>query len=302
MILVTGGTGFIGQRLIRHLVEGGKPVRTLLRPSPKSPNLPKGVSIEVAVSSLRDERGLRAALKDVDTIVHLAGGERFGSRVNLEEVDVDGSRQLAQAARQANVNRIIYLSHLGADRGSAYTVLKAKAIAENHFFNSGVSTTILRTAVVYGPHDQFTTSLARLLRISPFFLLLPGDGHSLVQPIWVDDLTACLSILIDEPSFENKVISIGGGEYLTFREVLEHIMAASNRQRRLISIPPIIMRGLSVWFEQGLPWFPISVFWLDYLAADRTCALDTLPRTFGIIPARFNQTLDYLRTKPKRAS
>jgi len=295
MILVTGGTGFIGQSLIQHLVQMGKPVRTLLRPSQKSPKLPIGVPVEVAVTSLRDERGLRAALKDVEVIVHLAGGERHGSRSDLELTDVEGARILADAAKDASIRRIIYLSHLGADRASAYTVMKAKAIAEGFLQRSGVETKIIRTAVVYGPKDQFTTSLVRLLKLSPFVFLMPGDGHNLLQPIWLEDLIACIQMVIDDPSRESQVIAIGGGEYLTFREVLEMVMDASRVRRRIIPTSPVALRYFSLLVEQVIPWFPISIFWLDYLSADRTCALDILPRQFGLIPARFSQQLQYLR-------
>lgn len=294
MILVTGGTGFVGQRLIQHLVQAGKPVRTLLRPSHKSPNLPIGVPVEVAVTSLRDERGLRAALKDVEVIVHLAGGERQGSRSDLELTDVEGAKMLADAARLASVRRIVYLSHLGADRASAYSVMKAKAIAEGYLQRSGVETKILRSAVVFGPKDQFTTSLVRLLKLSPFIFMMPGDGHSLLQPIWLEDLIACIQMVIDDPSKDNQVIAIGGGEYLTFREVLETVMQVSKVRRRIQPFSPVALRYFSLMVEQLFPWFPISIFWLDYLAADHTCALDTLPRQFGLIPARFTQQLDYL--------
>jgi uncharacterized protein YbjT (DUF2867 family) len=133
MILVTGGTGFIGQALLRHLVEAGNEVRTLIRPSKKSPNLPKGVSFEVAVSSLADERGLRGAMAGVKTVYHLASGEWEGPRSSLLDIDIQGTRAVAKAALDAGVDRIIFLSHLGADRASAYPVLKQKRLQKNIF-------------------------------------------------------------------------------------------------------------------------------------------------------------------------
>jgi dihydroflavonol-4-reductase len=83
MILVTGGTGFIGRALVRHLADAGFPVRLLIRPTKKSPNLPKGVPVEVAVCNLVDERSLRSAMMGVDTVYHLAGVEWHGAHASL---------------------------------------------------------------------------------------------------------------------------------------------------------------------------------------------------------------------------
>jgi len=246
------------------------------------------------VSSLKDERGLRAAMKDVDMVVHLAGVERLGSRSDLEGVDIEGTRLISQVAMQAGIKRFIYLSHLGADRASAYPVLKAKGIAENYIMQSGVSYTVLRSAPIYGPGDQFTTSLARVLRMSPFFFLLPGKGDSLVQPLWIGDLVFCISLALDNPQAANQVYAIGGGEYFSFRDVVEMIMEASGHRRRIASIGPAYLRMIALWAENTFRRFPISLFWLDYLSIDRTCSLDSLPRQFGLIPARFNQMLGYL--------
>ncbi len=300
MILVTGGTGFIGQALVKGLVAAGKPVRLLLRPSPESPRLPRGVAVEVAVSSLKDERGLRSALKGVDVVFHLAGGERKGSRSDLEGVDVEGSRLLAEVAKQAAVERVFYLSHLGADRSSAYPVLKAKAIAEHFFFANGIGTTVFRTGPVVGPGDQFTTGLVALLRLAPGVMVMPGDGQSLVQPIWIDDLVACLLVALDDPQTINRVFSVGGGEYLTFREVLIILMQATGIRRYLMKMQPAYIHMLSLWLEQSFPKFPVSIFWLDYIASDRTCPVDILPRQFGVIPARFIHSLDHLRPAGRR--
>ena len=300
MILVTGGTGFIGQALVRQLVEMGKPVRILLRPSRTSPQLPQGVSIEVAVSSLKDERGLRSAMKDVDVVFHLAGSERLSSRADLQGVDINGTKMITEAAQQAGVKQIIFLSHLGADRVSAFPVLKAKALAEYAITHSALQYTILRSAVVFGPGDQFTVSLARLLRMSPGFFLSPGDGSVLLQPLWVEDLVTCLIWALDDPSMVNQTISIGGGELLTYRETVEIICSELGIHRPLINMTPAYLRKIALWVEHLNPRFPVSIFWLDYLSADRTCDLDVLPRRFGIMPARLEHHVQYLQDEVRR--
>lgn len=294
MILVTGGTGFIGSALVRNLTQLDLPVRLLLRPSKASPNIPKGVSLEVAVSSLNDERSLRSAMHDVDVIFHLAGTERAGSRADLNGVDITGTQILASVAKQAGVNRIIFLSHIGADRASAYPVMKAKAIAEGLIQKSGIGYTIFRSSAVFGPGDQFTTRIAELIRINPFFFFMPGDGSNSLQPLWVEDLVTCMTWALEEEKTINQIIPIGGCEYLTFRQVVELLLRAMKKKRWILEVPPVYLRFLNLMSEQIFHRFPISIYWLDYLAADHTTALDTLPRLFGLMPARLSQAIDYL--------
>lgn len=302
MILVTGSTGFIGSILVRKLVESGQEVRLLLRPSPQSPRLPMGSSVDVAVSSLNDERSLRAAMVGVDTVYHLAGVERQGAYADLMKVDIQGTQAVARAAKDAGVERFFFLSHLGADRASAYPILKAKAIAEESIRRSGIGYTIIRSAVVYGADDGFTTALAGLIATVPMVYLIPGDGRTLVQPLWVEDLVTCLIWALDNETIINETIEIGGPEYLTFRQVLEMVMQAIDINRSLISTRPPYLRGLTVFLESLFPGLPVSVYWLDYLATNRTCTLDTIVRTFNLMPARMSQNLDYLKEQDWRPS
>lgn len=294
MILVTGGTGFIGRALIRHLVDNGYQVRTLIRPSQQSPKLPKGVPVEVAVASFNDPRGLRAAMVGVDAIYHLAGVERRGAQADLLETDIQGTRALVQTAVEAGVDRFFALSHLGADRASAYPVLKAKAIAEEHIRRSGIDYTILRTAIVFGPSDGFTTGLAQLLHGLPFVFLLPRGGETLIQPLWIEDLVTCLTWALDDEDTRRRVYEIGGPEFLSLQQVVETVMRQIGVRRSLVPAHPVFLRTLTVILESVFPNSPVSVYWLDYLATNRTCSLDTVPRVFNLMPARFNQRLAYL--------
>lgn len=295
MILITGATGFIGQTLTRQLVEAGHPVRLLIRPSPVTPALPPGLPVEVAVSGLKDARGLRAALKGVEVVYHLAGTDRRGPRAQLFEVDIQGTLAVAQAAAESGVTRFFALSHLGADRSSAYPVLKAKGIAEEHIRRSGVDYTIIRTAPVFGPGDVFTTGIAALLHAAPYFFLLPGDGRTLIQPIWVEDLATCLVWTLEDERTRRQTIEVGGPEYLTFRQAVQAVMQTLGLERQLVSMRPPYLRGLTLILEMMFPVLPVSVFWIDYLAVNRTCSLDTVPRTFGLLPSRFSSKLDYLK-------
>lgn len=294
MILVTGGTGFIGRALIRHLSEAGHRVRTLIRPSKHSPRLPAGVPVDVAVASLNDERGLRAAMVGVKTVYHLAGVERRGGTADLQPVEIQGTRNILRAARDASVDRFFYTSHLGADRASAFPLLKAKAIAEEHIRRSGLDFTIFRTALVFGPNDGFTSGLAQLIQAMPLVFLVPGDGNNLVQPLWIEDLTTCLSWALEDPDTRNRTFEIGGPEFLTLKEVLQTIMRRLGVRRTLVMVSQPGMRALTVLVEHILPASPVSVYWLDYLSTNRTCSLDTIPRAFNLIPSRFAHRLDYL--------
>lgn len=294
MILITGSTGFIGQVLIRQLTEAGYPVRVLLRPSPKTPTLPSGIPVEASITTLDDPNGLEAAFQGVDTIIHLIGGEWQGAAANLMEIDVQSTRRVLKAAKKAKVNRIFFLSHLGVDRYSAYPVLKAKALAEADIRKSGIDYTIIRTALVYGPGDKFTSGLARLLRATPFFFFLPGKGDTLIQPVWVEDLVTALVWAIEDPNTINQTIEVGGPEQLMLRDVVKMVMEKSNGRRAFISLHPDVLRRFTVFLDAIFPRLPVSVLWLNYFAANRTTGIDSFPRNFGLMPSRFSHRIDYL--------
>ncbi len=298
MILVTGATGFIGRVLVRQFTETGQQVRVLLRPSPKSPRLPKGVPVEVAVVALNDERGLRAALRGVDHIYHLASAAAQGRDGNLFTTDIEGTRTLAQVAAEAEIERFIFLSHLGADRASAFPVHKSKGIAEEHIRKSGVPHTIIRSSIVFGPDDGFTSALADILRFSPGIIPIPGNGRTLLQPLWVEDLVTCLIWALQNPEMANQTYEIGGGEYFTLRQIYETLMSVTHTHRLILPVSLPYMRALVVLLDSFARQLDASTYWVDYVSVNRTCPVDNLPRNFGLMPARFAYRLNYLERKP----
>lgn len=297
MLLITGSTGFIGRAVLQELSEAGYPIRILLRPSRLSPNLPHGIPVEVALSSLTDKRGIRAAMVAVDMVIHLASGENSGARGYHPEMEILGARYLAEAASEAEVKRILFVSHLGANPTSAYTVLRVKAMIEDHVRECGVPYTILRSGIVYGPGDHFTTSLAKMLSFSPIIFPIPGDGEILLQPLFVKDLAKAIVWSLDETHTIGQTFDVGGPEFLSLRQVTGLILQAMHKRRILVSIRPPYLRA-GAWLMERFFRHPlVTTFWLDYLAVDRIADLQTLPREFSLQPARMENHLWYLQAR-----
>ncbi|MDK2981471.1 MAG: hypothetical protein PWQ55_1818 [Chloroflexota bacterium] len=295
MLLITGGTGFIGSRFTQKLTQSEQDVRLLLRPQKTNPNLPRNISLEIAVSSMQDPRSLRAALKNVKTVFHFASAEHQLPVADYEGVDIEGTRNLMEAAQDAGVERVLYLSRVGAEQNSSFPVLKSKALAEAIVRDSGIPHTILRLTDVFGKGDHFSTQIRAAVMHSPLFLPIPGDGKTNLQPLWIEDLLTSLMLIYEDGVFENRTYELGGGEYFSFRRLIRIIMQHMQRRRMLLPVSPAYLRLYNLWFKQYKDSFPFSTLWLDLLAVDRTCPLNSLPRSFGLLPARFTHHLDYLR-------
>jgi len=138
-----------------------------------------------------DLPALRTTMQGVTAILHLVGDDDPGQRTPLD-CYARHTTHLIEAAREAGVNRIVYLSRLGADRASAYPVFRAMGEAESLLRQSGLDCTILQTAVAYGPEDAFVNALVMLAKVIPFALPIPDAGLSRFQPLWVEDLVTCL--------------------------------------------------------------------------------------------------------------
>jgi NADH dehydrogenase len=123
---------------------------------------------------------------------------------------------------------------------------------------------------------------------------LPGSGKTLLQPLWIEDLAVSLTWNLNNHDTLNKTIDIGGPEYLSISSIIDLIINTLGIRRNIVRIPPPYMRGMTILLESIFRSFPVSLYWLDYLAANRTCALDSIPRTFNVLPTRMSKSIGYL--------
>jgi uncharacterized protein YbjT (DUF2867 family) len=291
MILITGSTGLIGRQLVQCLLDEGKPVRILLSEHKAKRPLPWATSPEVVIGSVLNDEDLFRAVSGVHVVYHLENAQWWGRRRNLERVELVGTRNLTTAARAARVGRVITLSHLGASPSSAFHLMRVKGQVEEAVKASGLAYTILRSGVVFGVQDAFVNHIAMMMRMNPFFFMMPGQGEVVLHPIFIDDLVKVLVRALDRIDTVDQVIEIGGAEYITLRDLLSTVMRVSGMQRLILPVPPYVLRWLSGIYSRVLPRALMTPQWLDLLAANRTARIANIHEYFDIQPKRFEDTL-----------
>lgn len=188
-LAVTGGTGFVGQHLLRHAIAAGYDVRALTRGWK-----PPEEEISWIDGALDRAESLRKLTNGVDAVIHVAG-LISGSRQAFEEVNVAGTAAMIDAARRAKVRRFIHVSSLAAREPELSNYGWSKARSERLVAASGLDWTIIRPPAVYGPGDRETLELFRMAKRG--FIALPPAGHFSI--IHVDDLCRLILALLDEP-------------------------------------------------------------------------------------------------------
>jgi uncharacterized protein YbjT (DUF2867 family) len=157
--------------------------------------------------------------------------------------------------------------------------------------------TILRPGILFGAEDHFTRPLAMLGASVPLVFLLPGEGDVLLHPLWVEDLATVITWTLDDHEPSNSPLEIGGPEYHSLRQVVSMVMPAAGLTRILLPTRQPYLRAGAAILSQLLPRPPITPYFLDYLASNRTAEIDSVPRLFGLQPARLEAHLDHLRGK-----
>jgi uncharacterized protein YbjT (DUF2867 family) len=239
MLLLTGATGTVGTALLRRLVATGRPVRCLVR-DPRRLG-PERVRVQLALGDLADPPSFRNALRGVDTVVHLAGSTRDQPGGSIEELNGIATWRMVEAAERAGVERFAFLSLLGATTHSRTRLHRAKALAERVVLESGLRSTVLATSFVYAPGDRWLTLLGRgaLLPVTP----MVGSGRALFQPIWADDVAACLVGVID--GAPGGRYELAGPDTMSHEEMVRAALRSFGRPRPIARVPtPIVSRAL----------------------------------------------------------
>lgn len=239
MLLLTGATGRVGSALLRRLVGRGTPVRCLVR-DPRRLG-PERVRVQIALGDLGDPASFRHALRGVRTVVHLAATERDQAHATIEEIDGVATWRLLRAAERAGVERFVFASPLGSAPQHRSRVHRSKALAERAVADSALATTTLRCSLIYAPGDT-KLALLDVLSLLPAVPVTSTMGDARIQPVWADDVAACVEALLARPApARHETLEIAGPETLTFRDAVGRALRAAGRERPLVTLPSSVL-------------------------------------------------------------
>jgi len=284
-VLVTGANGQIGRRLIERLARSNPPVR--VRAAVRSARaaitleaLPEEVRAEVSVIDYRDTRELAEAARDCRYAVHLVGILKETATSRYEDAHEASARAIADAAVNAGLRRIVYLSILGSNPKSANACLASKGRAEQILLDAKTPALVLRVPMVIGPGDVTANIVRReaLARVLP----LAAGGRARTQPIYADDVVEAIVAGLERDGLDDLILDLAGPESLTQREFIERAARLYGRRPRVISIPTALLSFIAGLAERFLANPPLTKSALEVILGDDDVDPEPARRKLGI--------------------
>lgn len=238
LVTVFGGSGFVGRHIVKALARRGYRIRVAVRRPDLAGFLqPSGNvgQISFAQANLRFRNSIDRAVRGSDIVINCVGILFDSGRNKFDAVQDFGARAVAEAARAAGA-KLVHISAIGADSGSNSDYARTKGLAEKAIREILPEAAIIRPSVVFGPEDDFFNKFGNMARIAPFLPLI-GGGKTAFQPVYVGDVAEAVARIVDGTVPAGRIYELGGPEVLTFRQCLEVMLSAIDRQTPLVSIP-----------------------------------------------------------------
>jgi uncharacterized protein YbjT (DUF2867 family) len=284
VILVTGGTGFVGPKVVHALREQDRPVRCLVRdPASGSAQTLAAWGCELAPGDMTDAEALRRAVEGCDSIVHLVA-IRQGSREQFRRTMEQGTADLVAAAKTAGVHRFVLMSALGTREETKDLVpyFHAKWEQEQVLQASGLEHVIFRPSFIFARDGGILPTFRRLARVAPVTPVI-GSGRQRIQPIWIDDVAAYFAASIDRAEAAGRIFELGGPDEVTWNEFWQRLKRTLGIRRPTVHVPIGLMRANALVTERLPGNIPLTRDLLTMLEhGDNVISNDDAVQTFGI--------------------
>ncbi len=266
-VLVTGGTGFAGSHLVSRLVKKGELVRVLVRKNSNIDYLKK-LDVELCIGDVVDKKSVKAAIKGVDVVYHIAAlfrQARFPDKVYWQ-VNVQGTQNMLEAGYEEGVKRFVHCSTIGVlghianppadetypyDPGDVYQRSKCEGekLALRFFRDKKFPVVVARPTAIYGPGDMRLFKLFKYVSSGKMIIL--GDGNVFYHLVYVEDLARGFEFCAQKENAIGQVYILGGGKYLTLNELIDLIAKVLRVSVSKIHLPVFPFRALSLLCEKA---------------------------------------------------
>jgi uncharacterized protein YbjT (DUF2867 family) len=291
MILLTGSTGFIGNRVLQAISKQNLQVRCLVRKSASSQNK----KITYVTGDVLDYESLVRATAGVDTVyyfIHMMGNQPTGEQKKFDELDRLAINNMVKACCENGVKRIIHLTGIRNPQEKLSHHLESRKEVEDIIIKSGIDYTIFRASIIIGRGGAAFDILETAVRKFPIIPIFEWE-NTRVQPIYIDDVIRYLVECLDRKETVNKCYDIGCSQVLTYKELIQQYADEFGLKRTFIRIP-----GSWHWLSAMVlgklsPVNPNVVYWLiESLHNNMICEPNDLNNIFGFVPLGFKESIN----------
>lgn len=264
LVVVFGGSGFIGKQVVRALAKCGKRVRVAMR----QPHLGGELrmlgdvgQVQLVQANVRFPESVDAAVEGADAVVNLVAVLHENGKQKFEALHVDAARAIAEAATKHGIKRVVHISALGAAaKGARYA--RTKFRGEEAVLEAAPTATVLRPSIVFGPEDHFFNrfaAMAQTMSAVPLGALpLIGGGKTKFQPIFVGDVADAVVAALDKPEAQGRTYELGGPRAYSFKQLMQFIRTETDRSVPLLPLPFVLARPLGLLLEWTFKLIPFA--------------------------------------------
>ena len=284
----------MGRAVVRELQEHHHRVRCLVH-TPGNERMFPDRSVEVHYGSVSDPEALTGAFYDVEAVIHLVGIIRKSRNRTYDLINRQGVANVVTAAKEVGVKHYIQVSALGATNDAGYPYLYSKWRGDQEVVNSGLSYTIVRPSIMFGPGDEFLNTLAGLVRTTPV-VPVAGSGRNRFQPIAVADMARCLALTVDREDLKGKKVEIGGPDQLSYNEVISLIARTLGKRRLRLHVPVWMMYIATAILQKVVSRPPVTTDQLKMIAIRNVAEPGIVQETFGFTPRPLEGNIEFIRS------
>jgi NADH dehydrogenase len=298
LVTIFGGSGFVGTQLVQLLARAGYRIRVAVRrPDLAGHVKPLGAVGQVMPiqANVRNLESVQHAVRGAGTVINLVGIGFESGRQRFRAVHTMGARNVAEAARQAGAAVLVHMSALGADLQSPSSYARSKELGEAEVFSAFPKAIVIRPSIIFGQGDSFFNKHGSIARFLPILPVIGAKAKA--QPIYVGDVAEAFVGAVEGKVKAGRIYELGGPETETQLQLVQRVLAETQRSNLLVPIPAGVGKLLALPFAI-LPWTPlltadqVELLQIDNVVSEQAKKDKRTLSAFGVQPTAMDAILE----------